>query len=90
MRQSDGILYLLIALALAAVLILSTSGCSSATYRNESGEVSDRFEGGTLRWKYMNVVVDNATGVEYLIVENTDGSIAVCPLYNADGTLCVE
>lgn len=90
MRQSDGILYLLIALALAAVLILSTSGCGSATYTDKDGEVSERFDGGSWRWKYMNIVVDNSTGVQYLIAEGVDGDIAVCPLYNADGTLCTE
>ena len=90
MNRSDGVLYLLAALLLAAVLILSTSGCSSATYTDEDGEVSNRFEGGAWRLKYMNVVVDNSTGVQYLIVEGSDGALAVCPLYNADGTLCTE
>lgn len=90
MKRIDGVLYLLVALAIVAVVVLSTSGCGRATYTDEDGSVSTRFNGGSWRWKYMNVVVDNATGVQYLIVEGEDGDIAVCPLYNADGTPCTE
>ena len=84
MRQSDGILYLLIALALAAVLILSTSGCAptpaSDDYRDlERVEVVESSS---------SVIVyrDTETGVLYMAVYKR----GVTPLYNADGTLCTE
>lgn len=75
-----------IALAVAGCVLASLAGCS-ATYDNGSGEVSERFEGGEALFRTKGVITDKKTGVEYLIVE--DGRwIAVCPLYNPDGTLC--
>ena len=84
MRQSDGILYLLIALALAAVLILSTSGCAptpaSDDYRDlERVEVVEDSMSVT-------ILRDRETGVLYMAIKRR----GVTPLYNADGTLCTE
>lgn len=84
MRQSDGILYLLIALALAAVLILSTSGCAPIP-------VSDGYvdlERVEVVEDSMSVTIlrDRETGVLYMAISRR----GVTPLYNADGTLCTE
>lgn len=80
---------IVIALAIAGCALASLAGCSNATYENGSGELSERFEGGEALFRNKGVITDKKTGVEYLIVE--DGHrMAVCPLYNPDGTLCTE
>lgn len=84
MRQSDGILYLLIALALAAVLILSTSGCSMVPLADDYGDLErvEVVEDST----NVTILRDRETGVLYMSVYRG----GVTPLYNADGTLCTE
>lgn len=67
-----------------------SSGCSSATYEDSEGNVQTRFEDDGWRANTMNVITDRKTGVKYLIVEGYSDNIAVCPLYNPDGTLCTE
>lgn len=79
-----------IAIAVAWCALASLAGCSNATYENESGEVSERFDDGGWRLSTANIITDKSTGVEYLVVECTGGDISVCPLYNPDGTLCTE
>lgn len=76
--------------AAAFILLVACGGCSSATYVDESGNAQDRFDDGGWRFNTMNVITDERTGVQYLIVEGFDNEMAVCPLYNADGTLCTE
>lgn len=78
-----------IALAIAGCVLASLAGCS-ATYDNGSGELLERFDNGGRRFRTMNVITDKKTGVEYLIVEGFSNEIAVCPLYNPDGTPCTE
>lgn len=80
---------IVIALAVAGCVLASLAGCS-ATYDNGSGELSDRFDNGGWRFRTMNVITDKSTGVQYLIVEGFGSEIAVCPLYNPEGTLCTE
>lgn len=78
---------LVVILALAAACILLVSGCSAQTVDTD-GNYTNRFDDGGWRFNSMNVIVDRETGVEYLIVEGFDNEMAVCPLYEADGTLC--
>lgn len=84
MRQSDGILYLLIALALAAVLILSTSGCAPTPKSDDYREM-ERLE-VVEKSSAVTIYRDTETGVLYMSVYRG----GVTPLYNADGTLCTE
>lgn len=84
MNRSDGALYLLAALLLAAVLILSVSGCNNtpraADYSGmERLEVVEQSSGVT-------IYRDTETGVLYMSAYRC----GVTPLYNADGTLCTE
>lgn len=76
---------------LAASAALSGCDMSSEKVTDENGVSVDRFdrEGG---WKFrqMNVITDEKTGVQYLIVESFENDVAVCPLLNADGTPCTE
>ena len=81
---------LALAVAALAACAAACSGCSSATYEDENGEVLARFDDGGWRAHTMNVVTDRQTGVQYMIVEGYSDDIAVCPLYNPDGTLCTE
>lgn len=77
-------------LILLAACVIACSGCGGATYVDEDGNAQDRFDDGGWRFNTMNVITDERTGVQYLIVEGFDNEMAVCPLYNADGTLCTE
>lgn len=82
MKKSDGILYLLIALALAAVLLLATSGCTPTSDDYRYLERIEVVEEST------NILIlrDRETGVLYMAIYNR----GTTPLYNADGTLCTE
>ena len=84
MRQSDGILYLLVALALAAVLILSTSGCAPIPVSDDYVDLErvEVVEDSTS----VTILRDRETGVLYMAILRR----GVTPLYNADGTLCTE
>lgn len=70
-------------------LALCVIGCSN--YNNETNEYScndteqTRFV-DTNDFLYENAVLDNETGVVYLVCSNTVG-LGITPLYNADGTL---
>lgn len=75
--------------ALIVACVIACSGCN-ATYEDGDGNARDRFDDGGWRFNTMNVITDERTGVQYLIVEGFDNEMAVCPLYNADGTLCTE
>lgn len=79
-----------LALISLAACATAFSGCSSATYEDDEGNVQTRFDDGGWRANTMNVVTDRETGVQYLIVEGYSNDLAVCPLYNPDGTLCTE
>lgn len=81
---------LALAVAALAACAVTFGGCSSATYEDDEGNVQTRFDDGGWRANTMNVVTDRETGVQYLIVEGYSDDIAVCPLYNPDGTLCTE
>lgn len=82
--NKDGIIYLLIALALAAVLILSTSGCAPTPMSDDYRDL-ERVE---VVEDSMSVTIlrDRETGVLYMAISRR----GVTPLYNADGTLCTE
>ena len=84
MNRSDGVLYLLAALLLAAVLILSTTGCSGTPVADDYGDL-ERVE---VVEDSMSVTIlrDRETGVLYMAIKRR----GVTPLYNADGTLCTE
>lgn len=80
------------AVALAAAAALSGCDTSSGEVTDESGATGDRFvrEG---RWRLIrqtDVITDERTGVQYLIVESFENDVTVCPLLNADGTPCTE
>lgn len=80
----------LIIASVAVASAIALGGCSSATYEDASGNAVTRFDDGGWKANTMNIVTDKKTGVQYLIVEGFDNDIAVCPLYNSDGTLCTE
>lgn len=73
----------------AACVILALPGCSAQTV-DADGNKTDRFDDGGWRLNSMNVIVDRETGVEYLIVEGFDNEMAICPLYEADGTMSTK
>ena len=74
------------AIIAALALALAVSGCSANTTDSEGNQV-ERFEDNSCRFNIMNIVVDRETGVEYLIVEGMNNEMAICPLFEADGTL---
>lgn len=74
------------AIIAALALALAVSGCSAKTTDSEGNQV-ERFDDNGWRFNSMNIVVDRETGVEYLIVEGMNNEMAICPLFEADGTL---
>lgn len=74
------------AIIAAFALALAVSGCSAKTTDSEGNQV-ERFENNSLWVNNMNIVVDRETCVEYLIVEGKNYQMAICPLFEADGTL---
>lgn len=55
-----------------------------------SAYASGRFSTAQEEPGYMtSLIVDDQTGVQYLVV-TSDSGIAVCPLYNYDGTVAIE
>lgn len=72
-------------LALSACILLA-AGCSAQTVDADGSKIN-RFDDGGWRVNSMNVIVDRETGVEYLIVEGFDNEMAICPLYEADGSM---
>lgn len=72
------VLILILILAVAFAIF----GCQSA----------EAFGGGNGNGSMcgVNIYVDKSTGVNYLVAKNYDNGIAICPRYNADGTLYVS
>lgn len=81
-------------LAWAVVMALALAGCSEAEPGStwpESAEFST-LESGQKRWSrhdtddpFLDVVVDQSTGIEYLVYDDGQ-SAGLCPLLDADGT----
>lgn len=80
---------LAIVLIAAVCAMLALTGCSAQTV-DADGNKMVRFDDGGWRLNSMNVIVDRETSVEYLIVEGFDNEMAICPLYEADGTMSVK
>ena len=76
-------------LVAAVCAMLALTGCSAKTV-DVDGNKMDRFDDGGWRLNSMNVIVDRETGVEYLILETFNNEIAICPLYEADGTMSTK
>lgn len=76
--------------AIMAVFLLMTHGCSTTEVQEPSYDYAG--PDGTLTGVPYNiknyVVEDHDTGVYYFLLDKgVDGGIALCPRYNADGTL---
>ena len=80
---------LAIVLIAAVCAMLALPGCSAQTVDANDNKI-DRFDDGGWCFNSMNVIVDRETGVEYLIVEGLDNEMAICPLYEADGTMSTK
>lgn len=72
-----------ILILLAVLLVCASAGCIA----EEGEELPDKPE--TYPSEYVEVYIDESTGVEYLIYScyNKGG---ICPRYNADGTLKIN
>lgn len=95
-EQKAGFAGMACAVVAALLLALVMAGCSASTASATTDAKTARLWGyqsdSTLKWVSGNithlaagVLVDQYTGVEYLLVA-TGGGVSVTPLLNADGT----
>lgn len=72
--------------------MLAIAGCDKVNKVEVEASVGGGFkiaDESMVDGAYATEIVDNDTGVYYLILRN-NGRVAITPLYNADGTLKVE
>ncbi len=98
-EQKAGFAGMACAVVAALLLALVMAGCATDTTRATTDAETARlwgYAGNTLAWVsgempdlYSGILIDQETGVEYLIVKWTGvykGGLSVTPLLNADGT----
>lgn len=90
----------LLTIAAAMLAGIALTGCSRTAGASDASSASTArlwaYQGhalewvqGTEPWLSSSVLVDQETGVEYLLVRDyARGGVSVTPLLNADGTLC--
>lgn len=85
-----------IIITLIFILGLFIGGCSTISTNakeKSSKRVETYYIGEAISGGYdVYTIVDDKTGVNYLVLTrwNTGGEIAICPRYNADGSLYVS
>ncbi len=85
----------LLAIAAAMLAVIALTGCGAASAPDAGDASGASAAGGETAWAGKNpgnitsaVLVDQETGVEYLVVKygGQRGGVSVTPLLNADGT----